>query len=159
MSEFLAATEVNPSQKVTDHMNYISVANISYETAARAVALAMEVGPAHGIRPVASVADRSMTIIAYGAADESTPHSAETSNRKSKTSASTGKPSDQIAESLAMALPMGTGGTLTRIAGGVPICFDGVHVGGLGIAGGPPAVDRQIALEVLARLGADPIDS
>lgn len=138
-------------------MNYINVPNISYETAARAVALAMEVGPKHGIKPVVAVADRSMTLVAYGASDLATPHSAETSTRKAKTSASTGKPTGQIPEALGSALPLGTGGTLTRIDGGLPIIFDGVHVGGLGVAGGPPAIDHKVALEVLELLGADAI--
>ncbi|CAG7622062.1 heme-binding protein [Leucobacter soli] len=140
-------------------MKYISVAKISYDTAARAVELAMEVGPRHGIRPVAAVADPSMTLVAYGVSDGSTPHSAETSTRKARTSASTGKPTGAIPEPLATALPLGTGGTLTRIDGGLPILFDGVHVGGLGIAGGPPATDREVALEVLELLGADRIEA
>ena len=139
-------------------MNYISVPKISYETAARAVALAMEIGPQHGIRPVVAVADPSMTIVAYGVADGATPHSAETSVRKAKTSASTGKPSNAIPEALGTILPLGTGGTLTPIPGGLPIAFDGTHVGGLGVAGGPPAVDREVALEVLKQLGADGIE-
>ena len=139
-------------------MTYISVPKISYETAARAVALAMEAGPRHGIVPVVAVADPSMTLIAYGVADGATPHSAETSVRKAKTSASTGKPSGAIPEALATALPLGTGGALTRIEGGLPIRFDGVHVGGLGVAGGPPAIDLQVALEVLELLGADRVE-
>lgn len=138
-----------------ENMTYITVPRISYETAARAVALAMEVGAKHGIRPVVTVADPSMTVVAYGMADGATPHSAETSTRKAKTSASTGKPSSELPEPLAVALPLGTGGTLTRIAGGLPLVFDGVHVGGLGVAGGPPAVDLEVATETLALLGAD----
>lgn len=138
-------------------MEYISVPHISYETAARAVALAMEVAPRRGIRPAVAVADTSMTIVAYGIADGTTPHSAETSTRKAKTSASTRKPSAQIPDALVTALPLATGGTLTSVAGGVPIAFDGVHVGGLGVAGGPPADDYQVALEVLELLGADKV--
>lgn len=138
-------------------MNYITAPKISYETAARAVALAMEVGPKHGIRPVVAVADPSMTVVAYGASDGATPHSAETSTRKAKTSASTRKPTGAIPEALANALPLGTGGTLTPIDGGLPIFFDGVHVGGLGVAGGLPAVDLAVATEVLELLGADEI--
>lgn len=140
-------------------MNYISTPKISYDTAARAVALAMEAGPRHGIRPVATVADPSMTVIASGVADGATPHSSETSARKAKTSASTGKPTGEIPEALGIALPLGTGGTLTRIDGGLPIRFDGVHVGGLGVAGGPPAIDHEVALEVLELLGADRIEA
>jgi len=139
-------------------MNYITTPKISYEAAARAVAIAMEVGARHGIRPAVAVAGPSMALVAYGIADDATPHSAETSTRKAQTAASTGKPSGSVPETFAVTLPLGSGGLLTSIPGGLPIAFDGVRVGGLGIAGGPPAVDHEIAIETLAQLGADEVE-
>lgn len=136
---------------------YINAARISYDTAARAVALTMEAGERHGIRPVVAVADPSMALVAYGVSDGATPHSAETSRRKAATAASTRKRTSQVPEALATALPLGTGGLLTRIDGGFPLFFDGVHVGGLGVAGGTPAQDADVATEVLELLGADPV--
>ncbi|MGB3731574.1 GlcG/HbpS family heme-binding protein [Microbacterium sp.] len=133
---------------------YRQTATIAYDTAARAVALAMEVGASRGVKPVVAVADPAMTLIAYGVADGATPHSAETSRRKAATAASTRRRTALIPEALAIALPLGTGGILTTVDGGVPIFFDDVHVGGLGVAGGTPAQDAEIALEVLKRLGA-----
>ncbi|VXB53583.1 conserved hypothetical protein [Microbacterium sp. 8M] len=127
---------------------------ITYETAARAVALALEIGAERGLPTVAAVADPSMTLIAYGMADGSTPHSADTSQRKAFSSASIRRRTGQIPAALAATLPLGTGGTMTTIDGGVPIFFGEHHVGGLGIAGGPPALDAEIALETLKRLGA-----
>jgi len=129
-------------------------ATITYETAARAVALALEIGAERGLPVVAAVADPSMTLIAYGMADDSTPHSAETSQRKAKSSASIRRRTGQIAGALAATLPLATAGTMTTIDGGVPIFFGELHVGGLGVAGGPPALDAEIALETLKRLGA-----
>lgn len=127
---------------------------ITYETAARAVAIAMEVGESTDVKAVVSVADPSMTLIAYGMADGATPHSAETSRRKAATSASTRRRTGRIPEALTTALPLGTGGALTTIDGGVPIFFGDNCVGGLGVAGGSPAQDAEIALETLRRLGA-----
>lgn len=127
---------------------------ITYETAVRAVAIAMEEGERSGVKAVVSVADPSMTLIAYGMADGATPHSAETSRRKAATSASTRRRTGQIPESLTITLPLGTGGALTTIDGGVPIFFGDAHVGGLGVAGGSPAQDAEIALKTLKRLGA-----
>jgi glc operon protein GlcG len=57
---------------------------------------------------------------------------------------------------LDIGLALGTGTLLTNVLGGVPIVFDGVHVGGLGVAGGTPAQDADIARHVLAMIGADP---
>jgi len=127
---------------------------ITYEAAVRAVSIAMEVGAGSGVKTVVSVADPSMTLIAYGMADGATPHSAETSTRKAVTSASTRRRTGLIPESLTTALPLGTGGALTTIDGGVPIFFGDACVGGLGVAGGSPAQDIEIALETLKRLGA-----
>src|SRR5699024_12289609 len=53
---------------------------------------------------------------------------------------------------LAPALENGTGTLLTRIPGGVPLTFDDVVVGGLGVAGGPPAQDAEVAAAVLEAL-------
>ncbi|WP_136057454.1 heme-binding protein [Microbacterium sp. K24] len=130
------------------------IAAINYETAARAVAIAMEVGESRGVKTVIAVADPSMTLIAYGMTDGATPHSAETSRRKAATSASTRRRTGMIPEALSITLPLATGSTLTTVDGGVPIFFDDVHVGGLGVAGGTPAQDAEIALETLQRLGA-----
>jgi glc operon protein GlcG len=44
---------------------------------------------------------------------------------------------------------------LTSIKGGVPLVFGGVHIGGVGVAGGRPEQDAQIASEILAAIGAD----
>ena len=130
------------------------IAAINYETAVRAVAIAMEVGESHGVKTVVAVADPSMTLIAYGMSDGATPHSAETSRRKAATSASTRRRTGLIPEALSTTLPLGTGGALTTIDGGVPIFFGDDHVGGLGVAGGTPVQDAEIALETLQRLGA-----
>ncbi|MDQ0728056.1 heme-binding protein [Microbacterium sp. W4I20] len=108
------------------------IAAINYETALRAVAIAMEVGERDGVKTVVAVADPSMTLIAYGMSDGATPHSAETSRRKAATSASTRRRTGMIPEALSTTLPLGTGGALTTIDGGVPIFFDDVHVGGTG---------------------------
>jgi len=130
------------------------IVTITYATAARAVELGIQVGAEHGVRAVVSVADIAMTPIAYGMADGATPHSAETSRRKAATAASTRRRTAAIPEPFAVLLPLGTGGMLTTIDGGFPIYFGDDHVGGLGVAGGTPAQDAEIALETLRRLGA-----
>lgn len=135
---------------------YTQVPAITYAMAAEIVAKAMELAAESGVRGVVAVSDPAMQLVAFGRADGATPHSVETSTRKAFTAASTRKPSAAIAAEFAVALEHGTGGRLTSIPGGVPLVFDGVHVGGLGVAGGPPATDAEIATAVLASIGADP---
>lgn len=136
-------------------MTHINAPTITYETAARFVAIALQIAAESGVRGVVSVVDPAMQLVAFGRADGATPHSAETSRRKADTAASTRKASAAMRPDLAVALEHGTGGRLTSIAGGVPISFDGVHIGGLGVAGGPPEQDAEIARATLVALNAD----
>jgi len=134
---------------------HIAVQTVTYETAARAVEAGLRIAAAAGVRAVVTVADPAMTMVAFGRADGATPHSVETSRRKAATAASMRKPTSAIAPELAVALEHGTGGLLTSIKGGVPLVFDNVHIGGLGVAGGRPDQDAEIALAVLEELGAN----
>lgn len=138
--------------------NYLTVQTISYETAARAIAIAIEKGAEAGVRAVVAVTDPALALVAFGRADGATPHSVETSNRKGKTAASARRATGWMQGELAIALPLGTGGLLTNVKGGVPIAFDGIHVGGLGVAGGTPDQDAALAVAVLVELGADPVE-
>jgi uncharacterized protein GlcG (DUF336 family) len=122
------------------------------------VAIAIEEAERLGIRAIVSVADPAMSIVALGRADGATPHSVETSRRKAITSASTRRVTGWMDGAFAITLPLGTGTLLTNVRGGVPIAFGGIHVGGLGVAGGAPEQDEQIAIATLAVLGADPIE-
>ena len=135
--------------------NHINVPTITYTTAARIVAMALEISAAAGVRGVVTVVDPAMQLVAFGRADGATPHSVETSRRKADTAASTRRPSMAMRADLTIALEHGSGGRLTSIAGGVPLAFDGVHIGGLGVAGGSPEQDAEIAAATLVAIEAD----
>ena len=131
---------------------YINVATIAYETAAEAVRLTLSIGAERGLNLCATVVDPGLNMVAFGRADGMTAHSVETSKRKANTAASTRKPSADMPGELAPAMENGTGTLLTRIPGGLPLVFDDVVVGGLGVAGGPPAQDAEVAAAVLEAL-------
>lgn len=134
---------------------YITVPTITYDLAAQFVEVGLKQAEAAGVRGVITVVDPAMQMVAFGRADNATPHSLETSKRKADTSASMKRPTAAFRQDIATALENGSGGRLTRIHGGVPIQFDGVHIGGLGIAGGSPEQDAEIAIATLKQLGAD----
>lgn len=134
---------------------HYSVPTITYDTAARAVSIGIEKAAEEGVKAVVTVMDPGLVLVAVGRADGAPPHSVETSRRKANTAASTRKPSAAIPPQIVTLLEHGTGGLLTGIKGGVPLFFDGVFVGGLGIAGGTPDQDAAIAAATLAALGAD----
>lgn len=137
--------------------SHILTPTVTYALAARAVEIALNLAAQRQIRAVVTVVDPSMAVVAIARADGATPHNLETSRRKAATAASTRKATSAIPREIALTLEHGSGGLLTSIDGGVPLSFAGVHVGGLGIAGGPPTVDAEIAAAVLAELGADSV--
>jgi glc operon protein GlcG len=107
-----------------------------------------------GVPVSACVVDASMSLVAFARADGATPHSVDTSRAKANTAASTRRPSGLMGEDLALPLAVATGGRLTNIRGGSPIRFGDTHAGGLGIAGGTPVQDAEVAEAALARVGA-----
>jgi|TARA_B110000503_G_scaffold122312_1_gene186771 glc operon protein GlcG len=135
--------------------NHIGTVSISHEAAVGAVSAALKAGAAISVPVSVTVVDPALGLVAYVRADGTPPHSIETSRRKANTAASTRRPSGWMQGDFAVALPLGTGNLLTNIRGGVPISFGGIFVGGLGIAGGTPDQDIEIATAVLAAIGAD----
>jgi glc operon protein GlcG len=134
--------------------SYIQTPTITFEAARNAVEVAIAEGAKVGVRAVVTVVDPAMTMVAFGKADGATPHSVETSRRKANTAASTRRATGWMSESFALQLPLGTNGALTNILGGYPLRFDGLHVGGIGVAGGTPDQDAAIAEATLAAIGA-----
>lgn len=135
--------------------HHVQTVSVSHETALRAVAVAIEEGAKVGVAVAVTVVDPALGLVAYGRADGTTPHSVETSRRKANTGASTRRPSGWMQGDFAVALPMGSGNLLTNIRGGFPLVADGTHLGGLGVAGGTPDADAEIALATLTALGLE----
>jgi len=135
--------------------SYVQTVSVSHETALRAVGVAIEEAAKVGLPVAVTVVDPAMGLVAFGRADGTTPHSVETSRRKASTAASTRRPSGWMQGDLAVALPMGSGNLLTNIRGGFPLVVEGRHIGGLGVAGGTPDQDTEIALATLSALGLE----
>jgi uncharacterized protein GlcG (DUF336 family) len=136
----------------------IDTTAISHELALHIVGVAVEQGARAGLAVAVTIVDPSLALVAYLRADGITPHSVETSRRKAQTAASTRRATGYLQGELASALPAGTGNLLTNIKGGVPLRFGGRLLGGLGVAGGAPDQDAEVARAVLLEIGADPVD-
>jgi glc operon protein GlcG len=107
-------------------------------------------GASQGVAVSVTVVDPSMNLVAFAKADGATPHSIESSRRKANTAASTRRPSGWMGEELALSLPLATDLKLTNITGGFPLVFEGTVAGAVGIAGGTPDQDAQIAEAIVA---------
>ena len=132
-----------------------SVLNITAATAIETIQIAFVEAKKIGINISVAVVDTSLSLVAFSRGDGATPHSAETSRRKANTAASTGKVTGWMSSDLAVTLPMASGNLLTNVPGGVPLRFNGVLGGGLGIAGGTVEQDSAIAKSALVAIGAD----
>jgi uncharacterized protein GlcG (DUF336 family) len=86
-----------------------------------------------------------MTLVAFAKADRATPHSVDSSRRKANSAASTRRATGWMGEDLALPLALATDLKLTNILGGSPLAFDGALAGAIGVAGGSPDQDAQIA--------------
>lgn len=76
---------------------------------------------------------------------------------KAQTPASTGNPSGALSEAVRVTIALTSKGTVIERPGGLPIRFDGVLVGGIGIGSGSGAQDEEVARAALAAIGADAI--
>lgn len=132
---------------------FVETVAVSHTAAQRLVAAAITEGASRGIAVAVTVVDPALGLVAYVRADGTTPHSVETSRRKANTAASTRKPTGWMQGDFAVALPLGTGNLLTNIRGGFPLVVEGRNVGGLGVAGGAPDQDAEIAVAALAQEG------
>jgi glc operon protein GlcG len=121
---------------------------ITVESALGLVERALAEGEARGVAISVAVVDPSMSLVAFAKADGATAHSAESSRRKANTAASTRRATGWMGDELALALPLATDLALTNIPGGSPFVVEAGVAGAVGVAGGTPEQDAQIATAI-----------
>lgn len=80
--------------------------------------------------------------------------SRKSARAKALTSASVGKPSNEIPEAVRPAIAAATEGCITGLPGGLPIWFEGNLLGGVGIGSGSGEQDIAVAEAALAAIDA-----
>ena len=124
---------------------------LTLDSALTLVRHALTEAAAHTLAVSVTIVDPSMDLLAFARADGATPHSVDSSRRKANTAASTRRATGWMGDDLALPLPLATDLRLTNITGGAPLVVDGVVVGAIGIAGGTPDQDAQVAAATAAR--------
>ncbi len=123
---------------------------ITHKAALTIIERAIAEGEKLGVPISVTVFDPWMNLVAFAKADGATPHSVDSSRRKANTAASTRRPTGWMKDDLALPLPLATDMKLTNIIGGYPLTFESEIAGGLGVAGGTPDQDAQIAATAAA---------
>jgi glc operon protein GlcG len=124
---------------------------ITLEAARALVDRAIDEGIRAGVNVSVTVVDPGMGLVAFARTDGATPHSIDSSRRKANTAASTRRPTGWMGEDLALPLPLATDLQLTDIRGGAPLIVDAAVIGAVGVAGGTPEQDEQIATATVSR--------
>lgn len=83
--------------------------------------------------------------------------SLKSATAKARTAASIGAPTTSLSEQARAAIAAATQGDMTGLRGGLPICFNGVVIGGIGVGSGSGEQDEDVARTALAAIGADEI--
>lgn len=73
---------------------------------------------------------------------------------KAPTASSIRAASDAIPEAVGLSIAAATDNTMTRLSGGLPIFFDGMCVGGIGVGSDTPDQDVSFARVALSAVGA-----
>jgi uncharacterized protein GlcG (DUF336 family) len=100
------------------------------------------------------VVDAGGNVIACVRMDDAKLLSMFTATTKAVSAASHRRPTSEIDAEMAPSLAAASGGRLTNMAGGLPIVFDGICVGGIGIGSAPDEEDVAIATAGLNAIGA-----
>jgi glc operon protein GlcG len=123
---------------------------VTLETALAVVQRAITEAEKRDVQASVAVVDPGMNLIAFAKADGATPHSVYSSRRKANTAASTRRPTGWMGDDLALSIPLATELKLTNIKGGSPLSCGGTVSGAIGVAGGTPDQDAQIAAAAAA---------
>jgi glc operon protein GlcG len=115
-----------------------------------AVAKATELGVPQNI----AIVDEAGSLLAFLRMDGAKFMSMETCQSKAVTAASHRQPTSRLDPNLEVKLALAAGKRLTNLEGGLPIVFDGVCVGGVGVGSGTGAQDVLVAQAALAAIGA-----
>lgn len=81
--------------------------------------------------------------------------SRKSARAKARTAASIGAASSAIPEAVRLHIAAATDGDVTGLGGGLPIKFNGVLLGGIGVGSGSPDQDMAVATAALAAVSAE----
>ena len=105
-----------------------------------------------------AVVDEGGHLLAFARKDDAKPSSAIVAVTKAASAALRRAPTgplpneDNVSVLLSLGMPLASGGKLTCVRGGLPIVWEEVVIGGVGISAGTEQQDEEVARAALAAL-------
>ncbi|MDX6804554.1 heme-binding protein [Terrihabitans rhizophilus] len=128
---------------------------LTHAAALKALAEAVAYAESIGVPQNITIVDDGGNLLAFIRMDGAKLLSRETSMSKAITAASHRQPTSRLDPALELKLAIAGGGRLTNLEGGLPIIFDGICVGGVGVGSGTGLQDIEVARAALAAIGAE----
>jgi uncharacterized protein GlcG (DUF336 family) len=128
---------------------------LTHAAALKALAGAVAHAESIGVPQNITIVDEGGNLLAFIRMDGAKLLSRETSMSKAITAASHRQPTSRLDPALELKLAIAGGGRLTNLEGGLPIIFDGICVGGVGVGSGTGLQDIEVARAALAAIGAE----
>ena len=127
--------------------------NVTFEMAQRALAAALAKAEEIGSASSVAIVDSGRELVAFGRMDNALLVSAEISQAKAYTARSLNSATKDLGEWVQPGGPLfgletalvSAGRALVTFGGGVPITVGGLVIGAIGVAGGSPDQDHEIA--------------
>lgn len=101
------------------------------------------------------IVDRSGEVLASLRMSGAKFLSLRSATAKARTAASMNAATGNLDMNVGLALGLATDGAVTPLPGGLPIRFDGLPVGGIGVGSGSGDQDKAVARAALEAVGAD----
>lgn len=131
---------------------------LSHEGALRALDAAISKASELGVPQNITIVDEGGNPLAFIRMDGAKLVSIDTSRTKAITAASHCVASGKLGSDAELKMSLASGGRFTSLPGGLPILFDTVCVGAIGVGSGTGAQDVEVALAALKAIGADKIE-
>jgi uncharacterized protein GlcG (DUF336 family) len=127
---------------------------LTHAGALQALAGAVAKAEAMGVPQDIAIVDEGGNLLAFVRMDGAKLLSMETCQSKAITAASHRQPTSRLDRTLEVKLALAAGKRLTNLEGGLPIVFNGICVGGIGVGSGTGVQDIEVAQAGLAAIGA-----
>ncbi len=137
--------------------NFRETVALSHEGVMKALAAGVAHAEGMNVPQNIVIVDASGEVLGQIRMDGAKYLSVHTARAKAKTAASTNVPTGSMAFEFGVTAGIASQGSVTHLAGGLPVRFGGKLAGGIGVGSGTGEQDFEVGRAALAAIGADAV--